>query len=106
MAAELGIYGIRVNAVLPGVIETAMTRSVLDQQGSREALLQETPVGRLGQPEDVANAIFFLASPQASFITGASLLVDGGQSIYGQPKWVRQDRRMSKQPQWLMLGEA
>lgn len=101
MAAELGIYGIRTNSVLPGVVETAMTRPMLDVEGCRDVLLQETPIGRLGRPDDVAEAVAFLAGPAAGFITGASLLVDGGQSIYGQPQWVRQDRSKAGAPQWL-----
>ncbi|CAN7663655.1 SDR family NAD(P)-dependent oxidoreductase [Pararhizobium sp. LjRoot255] len=101
MAAELGVYGIRANSVLPGVVETAMTRPMLSVEGCREALLQETPIGRLGRPEDVAEAVAFLAGPHAGFITGASLLVDGGQSIYGQPQWFRQDRSKPGQPRWL-----
>ena len=105
LAAELGIHRIRANAVLPGVIETGMTRSVLDQPGCREALLSETPIGRLGSPGDIADAISFLASDRASFITGASLLVDGGQSIYGQPRWMRQDRTQPYEPTWLAAGE-
>jgi NAD(P)-dependent dehydrogenase (short-subunit alcohol dehydrogenase family) len=105
MAAELGVHGIRANAVLPGVVETGMTQSTLAEPGRREALLAETPVGRLGQPADVAEAVHFLAGHTAGFITGASLLVDGGQSIYGQPKWVRQDRRIPHEPKWL-VGEG
>jgi NAD(P)-dependent dehydrogenase (short-subunit alcohol dehydrogenase family) len=101
MAAELGIHRIRANSVLPGVIETAMTRITLDDPGRREALLSETPIGRLGRPEDVASAISFLDSAEAGFITGASLLVDGGQSIYGQPQWCRQDRSTPHESRWI-----
>lgn len=101
MAAELGIHRIRANAVLPGVIETAMTRGTLAEPGRADALLAETPAGRLGRPEDVVNAVHFLDGPEAGFITGASLLVDGGQSIYGQPQWTRQDRSTPHDPKWL-----
>ncbi len=89
LAAELGVHRIRANSVLPGVIETAMTRMVLDEPGQRAAIGAETPVGRTGDPSDAAHAIRFLCSDKASFITGAELLVDGGQSIYGPPQWIR-----------------
>ena len=101
MAAELGVHRIRANAVLPGVIETAMTRRTLAEPGRSDALMAETPIGRLGQPGDVAGAVRFLDSAEAGFITGASLLVDGGQSIYGQPQWTRQDRSTPHDPKWL-----
>lgn len=98
MAAELGIYRIRVNAVMPGVVETAMTQWMLDEPGVRDDLLQYTPIGRLGRPADIADAVEFLCSDKATFITGASLSVDGGQAIYGQPRWRRQDRTVPFEP--------
>lgn len=101
LAAELGVHRIRANSVLPGVIETAMTKTVLDAPGQRTALLAETPAGRTGTPVDVANAIRFLCSDQASFITGAELLVDGGQSLYNQPQWIQQDRLTPHELRWV-----
>ncbi|MEU1185132.1 SDR family NAD(P)-dependent oxidoreductase [Streptomyces sp. NPDC005820] len=100
-SAELGVHRIRVNAVLPGAIATAMTRQMLDEPGVTEGLLQLTPLGRLGKPDDVTSAVAYLASPDARWITGAALVVDGGQSIYGQPAWMRQDRSTPHEPRWL-----
>lgn len=79
MAVELADRFITVNAVAPGAIETAMiaTRPDIDSFG----LVALQPIKRIGQPEDIANAVAFLASPQASYITGQNLLVDGGRSI-------------------------
>jgi len=76
LARELATRNIRVNAIAPGYIETALTEVLPD--GVREALLAGTPLGRLGAPEDVAGAVRFLCSDEASFITGEVLLVDGG----------------------------
>src|SRR5262245_28095843 len=75
-ARELGKYKIRVNAVAPGFIATEMTRQMPEK--ILAAAVGHTPLGRMGQPEDVANAYAFLASDQASFISGAVLSVDGG----------------------------
>jgi NAD(P)-dependent dehydrogenase (short-subunit alcohol dehydrogenase family) len=99
-AAELGVHRIRVNAILPGVIDTAMTHEMLDEPGVHDGVLAKTPLGRLGSVDDVTAAVTFLASAQAEWITGASMLVDGGQSLYGQPTWLAQDRRTPHQPRW------
>jgi len=76
LAREIGSRGITVNCVAPGFIDTDMTRALAEAQ--REALLQQIPLGRLGSPEDVAAAVAFLAGPQAAYITGATLHVNGG----------------------------
>ena len=99
-AAELGVHRIRVNAVLPGVIDTQMTHGMLEQPGVRDGLLARTPLGRLGSTGDVTAAVRYLASDLAGWVTGASLLVDGGQSVYGQPAWIRQDRTVAHEPRW------
>jgi NAD(P)-dependent dehydrogenase (short-subunit alcohol dehydrogenase family) len=101
LAAELGIYRIRTNAVLPGVVETRMTTPMLEQPGVRDELLDHTPAGRLGSPEDIAAAVAFLASHTAAWITGADLRVDGGQSIYNQPQWLHQHRAVAYEPSWV-----
>lgn len=79
VALELANRNITVNAVAPGFIETDMTAKLepIILQGAKD----RTPVGRLGQPEDVANAVLFLASQDASFITGQTLTVDGGLTV-------------------------
>jgi len=76
LAREIGSRGITVNCIAPGFIDTDMTRALSEEQ--RTALLQQIPLGRLGSPEDVAAAVAFLASPQAAYITGATLHVNGG----------------------------
>ena len=73
--------GVRVNAIAPGWIETAMTAPLLADPARREAITARTPLGRWGRPEDVAGAALFLASPTAAYITGIVLPVDGGYSI-------------------------
>jgi 3-oxoacyl-[acyl-carrier protein] reductase len=76
LARELGSRGVRVNAVAPGYIDTELT-NVLPEE-LREVILGNTPLGRLGEPGDVAGAVRFLCSDEASFMTGEVLLVDGG----------------------------
>jgi 3-oxoacyl-[acyl-carrier protein] reductase len=75
-ARELGRHGITVNAVLPGLTETPTISRMPDKY--RGIILQETPLGRIGQPEEVANVVAFLASDEASFMTGACVEVSGG----------------------------
>ena len=76
LARELGSRGVRANVVAPGYVNTRLTDVLPDE--AREAMLANTPLGRLGDPEDVAGAVRFLCSDEASFITGEVLLVDGG----------------------------
>jgi NAD(P)-dependent dehydrogenase (short-subunit alcohol dehydrogenase family) len=78
LAVELASDGIRVNAVAPTFVETPMTAGFFADPKFRETVLERIPLGRLGNPIDVADAVVFLASPAASLVTGASLLVDGG----------------------------
>jgi len=76
LARELGSRNVRANVVVPGYVKTQLT-DVLPEEAT-QAMLQNTPLGRLGEPEDVAGAVRFLCSEDAKFVTGAVLLVDGG----------------------------
>ena len=76
VAKELGSRNIRVNAVAPGFIETAMTQKMPDE--AREYFLKSTALGRAGKPEDVSGVVTFLCSPAAAYMTGQTLVVDGG----------------------------
>jgi 3-oxoacyl-[acyl-carrier protein] reductase len=79
LAQELGSRNITVNCVAPGFIDTDMTRALPEEQ--RNALLARIPLGRLGQPEDIAAAVAYLASPAAGYVTGAVLHVNGGMYL-------------------------
>jgi NAD(P)-dependent dehydrogenase (short-subunit alcohol dehydrogenase family) len=82
MAVELAQYRIRVNCLAPGFIKTNMSTLALENDPERKKkVLSRTPLGRLGKPEEVADAALFLVSPSASYITGVVLPVDGGNSI-------------------------
>jgi L-rhamnose 1-dehydrogenase len=81
VAIALGPYGIRCNSVMPGAIVTDLNRDDLSQAGKREYFEKRIPIGRLGQPDDVADCVVFLASDMARYVTGAALLVDGGMFV-------------------------
>jgi cyclopentanol dehydrogenase len=79
-AIQYAHEGIRVNAVFPGFVETAMTREFHAQPGVREERMALTPLGRLAVPEDIAPGILYLASDESSFVTGSELVIDGGMT--------------------------
>jgi 3-oxoacyl-[acyl-carrier protein] reductase len=76
LARELGSRGVRANVVAPGYVHSRLTDEISDEM--RSLMLENTPLGRLGEPEDVAGAVRFLCSDAAAYITGEVLLVDGG----------------------------
>ena len=80
-AIDLGRHGIRVNSVAPGVVDTAIAELVVHNPALAAAYLKTIPLGRFGQPRDIADAVLFLASDEASYITGHMLVVDGGQTL-------------------------
>ena len=89
-AVEWGLNGIRVNAVIPGAFLTPPTLELMPNKESQEATARSLPIGRIGNPLECANAILFLASSEASYVTGAELVVDGGRTaelITGTASW-------------------
>ena len=80
MALELVNHGIRVNAIGPGTIATELARkAVLSSPAAKEKIMSRTPMGRLGEPEEVADLALFLASKRASYMTGQIVYIDGGR---------------------------
>ena len=84
-AEELGSAGIRINAVRPGMTRSASTNAMFETPAIADAFLKEFPLGRLGEPEDIAEAVRFLAGPESSWITGQSIAVDGGNELRKNP---------------------
>ncbi len=82
LAAEWALFGVRVNAVAPGYIRSAITESFLAQGSVRDYWLGGTPLGRLGAPEEIADVVVFLASDAASFVTGETVVADGGYTVW------------------------
>jgi len=92
MAVEVAALGIRVNAVAPGSTRTALVEQGLRDGSIRlESILSEIPLGRLATPDEIAGTVLFLASPDAAYITGQTIVVDGGWSVLGihdRPEWL------------------
>jgi NAD(P)-dependent dehydrogenase (short-subunit alcohol dehydrogenase family) len=86
-AVELARHGIRVNCIAPGAIEVERTRLELDDYAGTWGAI--TPLRRVGTPQDIASAVLFMVTPASSFITGQTLLVDGG--LFSQPPWPRKE---------------
>jgi 3-oxoacyl-[acyl-carrier protein] reductase len=83
LAVQWGPRGVRVNSVAAGLTKSRMTAGTFEQEAWTKPTLDRTPIGRLGEPEDIAGAILFLTSPSASWITGQTLAVDGGFTVAG-----------------------
>ncbi|WP_318311790.1 SDR family NAD(P)-dependent oxidoreductase [Flagellimonas crocea] len=82
MAVELAEFGIRVNCIAPGFIKTKMTAKALDADAERKnKVFSRTPMGKMGLPEDIADAVYFMCSDESKFVTGTVLPIDGGNSI-------------------------
>ena len=82
MALELAKKNIRANLVAPGAIDTDMNKTLRDNKEVLEKVLKQIPINRIGNPEEVANVVEFLASEKASYITGTTIYVDGGMTLY------------------------
>jgi NAD(P)-dependent dehydrogenase (short-subunit alcohol dehydrogenase family) len=81
LAMELGGSGIRVNAIAPGLVETKFAAAIVSNKDIIDRELARTPLGRYAQPDEIAGAALYLASDAASFVTGHTLVVDGGRTI-------------------------
>jgi glucose 1-dehydrogenase len=82
LAVELGALGITINNIAPGAIETPINTKLLNDPAKLSSLLKQIPLGRLGQPGDVAGLAAFLASDDAAYVTGSTFYIDGGLSVH------------------------
>jgi glucose 1-dehydrogenase len=82
LAQEVASKRIRVNAIAPGAIRTPINRQAWETEAARETLLRLIPYGRIGEPEDIAEAVLWLASDASDYVTGTTLVVDGGMLLY------------------------
>ena len=82
LAQEVSCRGIRVNGIAPGAIKTPINQEAWETEEARQELLKLIPYGRIGQPEDIANATVWLASDHSDYVTGTTLFVDGGMTLY------------------------
>ncbi len=103
LASELGSYRVRCNAVMPGVVETGMTQPMLSQERWRRMVRRQTPLGRWGQPEEVAKLVNFLLSDDAAYITGEAIMIDGGSTLHGFPRWYALDYSKENRADWEAL---
>ena len=83
LALEFGQHNIRVNAIAPGVIRTDFARALWEDPEALSKLQQSTPLGRIGEPRDIAGAVVFLASKASTFVSGQNIIIDGGSTIKG-----------------------
>jgi NAD(P)-dependent dehydrogenase (short-subunit alcohol dehydrogenase family) len=102
-ANELGPYGIRINAVCPGLIRTPLTSKSFESPELLAEYFRQIPLGRGGEPEEVAQAVMFLASDSASYVTGATLFVDGGQMATKFGTWGKEIDTFDGQ-RWIRKG--
>jgi NAD(P)-dependent dehydrogenase (short-subunit alcohol dehydrogenase family) len=100
LASELGNYRINVNAICPGVVATGMTSPMLSNELWRRMLTRETPLGRWGEPRDVAKLVVFLLSDDAGYINGEDIMIDGGSTLHGAPRWYALDYTKSNSIDW------
>ncbi|MEO8751833.1 MAG: SDR family oxidoreductase, partial [Casimicrobiaceae bacterium] len=100
LASELGNYRINVNAICPGVVASGMTGPMLASEEWRRMLVRETPSGRWGEPRDVAKLVTFLLSDDASYINGEDIMIDGGSTLHGAPRWYALDYTKSNAIDW------
>jgi NAD(P)-dependent dehydrogenase (short-subunit alcohol dehydrogenase family) len=80
-AVENGQHGIRVNGIAPGLVKTDFAKALYENPAAAQAAIDRTPMGRLGEPDDIAGAAVFLASPAASWMTGQTIVIDGGTTV-------------------------